>query len=54
MADIDSYLLKCTLESIENGVQPKDILKNCECQMGFTDCKSDNDNLTLNNGEKQC
>lgn len=52
MADLDSYLLKCTLESIDKGMKSDDILKNCECQMGFINCGNDNHNeKTLTNGE---
>jgi hypothetical protein len=46
MADIDSYLLKCALESLEKGVSSEETLKNCESQMGFTYTRVENHNHT--------
>jgi len=44
MNDTDSYLLKCTLEAIDNGVHPDKILKECECNMGLINCDDDHNN----------
>lgn len=53
MTDTDSYLLKCALESIEQGIPAEDIQAKCECQMGFVNCDSDdNKNINPNTGEK--
>ena len=41
MSDIDSYLLKCALESIEQNISTQDIQERCECQMGFQQSHSD-------------
>lgn len=41
MTDTDSYLLKCTLESIEEGISTKEIQTKCETQMGFINCNND-------------
>ena len=48
MNDTDSYLLKCTLEAIDNGVQTDKILKECECNLGLITCEDD-DNNKINN-----
>lgn len=40
MTDTDSYLLKCTLESIERGVSIESIQFECECKLGFRDYNS--------------
>lgn len=52
--DSDSYLLKCTLESIEEGVKAEDIQAKCKCQMGFVNCDSEYEDSTINSnkGEK--
>lgn len=35
MSDIDSYLLKCALEAMEQGVPAESIEEECICKMGF-------------------
>lgn len=55
MTDTDSYLLKCTLESIGKGVPAREIQKRCECQMGLVDCYSDDSEAVdkpINQSEK--
>jgi len=47
MTDTDSYLLKCALESIEEGVSSEEIQAKCECQMGFINCEADNNNYSI-------
>lgn len=40
-ADIDSYLLKCTLESLSKNISLQEIQGQCKCQMGFLNCAPD-------------
>lgn len=35
MTDMDSYLLKCSLEAIEAGMKAENIQQECACRMGL-------------------
>ena len=43
MTEIDAYMLKCSLEALEEGVEMDHIQEECECRMGLK-AKSDEEN----------
>ncbi len=44
MYDTDSFLLKCTLEAMAEGVHTSSILEECECRMGMKSRDTDVNN----------
>lgn len=43
MSDTDSYLLKCSLEAIEEGVKTENIQEECACRMGLNTSSVENE-----------